>query len=230
MARRRYVAEPGVNPARRFPVRAAEIQRALRGLPEVVAFETITVGERFRNVFHTTASHELVHVQQGQARIEYRRRAFQVGPKDTFVIPRGTEHRDVFAADAPYRTFYCFFHWDAGDELVRGLAPRRLLGMSHASRELLHHLMTEFEREHLGRRGAPSERLSLILLEVLLALVRVARSEPGPKPGAAGRRRHSDLASCARHYIEEHFRENVGLDEIARQLDVSPCHLSLIHI
>jgi len=229
MAGRKYVAEPRVNPARRFPVKTGPILKALRGLPEVVTFEAITMGERFRNTFHTTASHELIHVQEGRAQIEYRGRSFVVGPKDTFVIPRGTEHRDVFAADGPYRTFYCFFHWDAGDELVRRMAPRRLLGMPQASRELLHHLMTEFEREYLGKTGNSSERLNLVLLEVLLALVRVSRPAGSPAPGAAAdvaRQGRSALAARARRYLEEHFRDNVGLEELARHLEVSPYHLS----
>ncbi|HOX08010.1 MAG TPA: AraC family transcriptional regulator [Planctomycetota bacterium] len=226
MPRRKYVAAPRISPASRAPVKAAEVRKALGGLPELVTFEAIAMSERFRNTFHTTPSHELIHVQQGQARIEYRRRSFVVGPKDTFVIPRGTEHRDVYETGAPYRTFYCFFHWDSGDDLVRAMEPRRLLGMSQASKELLHHLMTEFEREHLAWRGTPSERLSLILLEVLLALVRVSRSggEAVLPPGSTQGWR--DLAARARRQIEERYRENLGLEELARDLGSSPYHLS----
>ena len=62
------MAEPKVNLAARVPVKAEDVRRALGGLPEVVAFEAIAMGERFRKDFHTTPSHELIHVQEGQAR------------------------------------------------------------------------------------------------------------------------------------------------------------------
>ncbi len=229
MTRRKYVTGPRVDPATRVPVEVEQVRNALAGLPEIVTFEAVTVGDRYRDNFHTTASHELIHVQQGAARIQYRRRSFTVGPKDTFVIPRGTEHRDVRLGNGPYRAFYVFFHWDSGERLVGGMDPARLLAMPAASKELLHHLMTEFEREYLDRSGASPERVSLMLLEVALALGRLSRRAPAARGDAASRaarRNRAALAARARRYIDEHFAEPVGLEEMARLFDVSPYHLS----
>jgi len=229
VAKRKYRGGPRGNLAARSPVEDESISKALGGLPDIVTFETITVADRSGERFHSTPSHELIHVQQGGAKIQYRKRSFLVGPSDTFIIPRGVKHRDVRQSEGPYRTFYVFFHWDSGDSLLREIDPKRLLAVPDASKGLLHHLMTEFEREYIGKAGASAERLSLMLLEVLLALVRHSR-RPGrtisrATSRAAEEQRHR-LAAEAKRYLEEHYSKPVGLEEMARRFDVSPFHLS----
>ncbi len=229
MARRKFVAGPSVSPARRFPLECAGLQGALAGIPEVVTFEAITVGDPFRDNFHSTASHEMIHVLQGRARIKYQRRSFVVGPKDTFVIPQGTRHCDGRFSDEAFRAFYLFFHWDTGDDLVAKLCGARLLEIPQASKDLLHHLMTELEREYDSRAGASPERLNLMVLELLLAMIRYSH-RPGRRSAGAGRQvarqRREQLALRARSYVEEHYAEVIGLEEMARLFDVSPYHLS----
>jgi AraC-like DNA-binding protein len=229
VAKRKYVDGPSVSPARRFPVESASIQEALGSIPEVVTFEAITVGNPFRDNFHSTASHEMIHVLQGRARIKYQRRSFVVGPKDTFVIPRGKQHCDGRFDDEAFRAFYLFFHWDTGDDLVGELCGSRLLNIPQASKDLLHHLMIELEREYQSRAGASPERLNLMVLEILLAMFRYSQ-RPGRRLAGAGRQvakqKREQLALQARGYIEEHYAEVIGLEEMARLFDVSQYHLS----
>src|SRR6185295_6985602 len=154
--------------------RAAAMQRkklhALPGhpgeslaLPELLRLEVITLGDLFAERYHTTPSHELIHVLEGRARIQYRHRSFRVGPGDTFIIPQGMPHRDIREQSSNYRVLYLFFRWPEG--MLRSADPDLLIQLPAGKKARLHQLMKDLEEEYLGEGRDAHERMRLLLLE-----------------------------------------------------------------
>lgn len=203
--------------------------QALGEMPEVMSFESITVGDHHGQRAHSTPFHELVHVQQGRVRMWLEGSSFEASSGDTFLVPRGTSHRDERLSEGPYRTFYAFFSWASGDRFLKRIDHRRLLQLPAAAKHFLHLQMTEFEREYSAGATVDGARLSLMLTEILLALYRLSRPSGKAVERAASRaaeRGRRELVADARSYLEEHYTEPVGLEELAHRLDVSSFHLS----
>jgi len=200
-------------------------------MPELVRLETITMGEIWGEQYHSTRTHELVHVQQGTARLrlQSKRKAFDVGPGDTFIIPEGTRHRDETEGEKPYRVILGFFTWPGADSLIKRIAPRPLLGASVGVQSHVRRMMRELEIEHQSEGHDAMERIDLALLEVLLELLRHSVHERPKVTGAASKvaeRRRKRLAAAVHDHLEEHLAENQSLDQLAGLFDVSTFYLS----
>ena len=205
-----------------------DIEHELCPLPTLLRVETVAVGDVWGERFHTTPSHELIHVLQGTAQIQYRNRAIPVGPGDTLIIPQGTQHRDVRSQGEQYRVLYTFFRWPAGRKIIAQLEPSRLTGIAAGARAHLQMLLKQLEGEYLGEADGAGERMQLILLEVLLALARYAH-RAGPRVTEARRAmaldRRTKLAEEVQAFITAHCTETISLESLAEQFDVSPFHL-----
>lgn len=204
--------------------------RALASPPAILRVDAISVGGVWGERVHSTPSHELIHVLQGQATIAYRGRSIRVGPKDTFTIPQGTPHRDIRDQGPDYRVLYVFFRWDAGRHLLRKLDPARLTEMHDAAKQHLHALAGEMEREYAGDDPGAPERMQVLLAEMLLALARGAdraRVKPSPRARvAAATARRGRLMAEVRAHLEAHHAEEIGLEALARRFGLSPFNLS----
>lgn len=205
--------------------------KALASPPWIRRAEVIAVGDIWGERFHTTDSHELIHVLQGHATIEDRRGSIRVGPGDTFVIPKGTPHKDVREQGPDYRVLYVFFFWPGGNEMVRGLDPFRLASIPDGAKQRLHATMKELEDEYLGDAPGATARMQMLLLETLLSLwrhaqrARQARPAPGARQRAAQARRSQSM-SDVRAYMEAHYAEEIGLEALAERFSLSPFNLS----
>jgi len=200
-------------------------------MPELVRLETIIMGEIWGERYHSTKTHELVHVQQGGARLRVRskRAALDVGAGDTFVIPKGTMHRDESEGGTPYRVILVFFDWPGGERLVKRIDPKALLAAPVGVKSHLKRMMKELELECHSERRDAAERANLALLEVLLELLRHSAGALAGAPrglsGVAARRRRR-LAERVHQRLREHFAEVESLEHLAQHFDVSPFHLS----
>ena len=202
------------------------IERALKELPSLVRLETLEVADVWGADFHTTPSHELIHVLQGHAKIQFRNRAFSVGPGDTFVIPQGTPHRDIRSDGPAYRVMYTFFRWPSGQALLEELTPSA--AAAPGARTHLQLLMRQLESEFMHESESAAERMQMILVEVMLALARHSRGTAAVPP--ASRRslsvqRRKELAESVHAHIAAHCAESLSLEALAKQFDVSPFHL-----
>jgi len=205
----------------------AALFAALKHPPELVRFEPLVVGDVWGERFHTTPTHELLHVLEGRARIEFQKRAVEVRAGDTFVIPRGKVHRDVRESDSAYRVAYAFFSWPKADKLVNALEPAALLALPDGAKTRLRRLFQEFQDEYLGESAGAQARMDVILLEVLLSLSRGVQgasvreiAEP-----SAGARRRTQLVTAVRAHLEAHYAEALSLDSLATLFGVSPFNL-----
>jgi len=207
----------------------ARLTQALSGFPVVDHSLTVTLADIHGERVHATQTHELVHVIQGNAEILYGRRAFPVGPGDTFIVPRLIQHRDRRTREVPCRFTYVFFLWPSGDTLLRDINPHAYLKASAAVRSYLHLLMGDFEREYLSDAPAAAERGRVILIEILLALIRCSHGEESRVTKSQQRvaeQRRQALAASAREYLLRHYDQPLNLEDLAGRLNVSPFHLS----
>ena len=206
-----------------------EVQESLATLPHLVQLQTISVGDMWGQRFHTTATNELLHVLEGSAKIQFRRRSFCVRPEDTFIIPQNTLHRDIRLHGANYRVLYIFFQWPGADALIRKMEPNLLIHAPAGIKSHLHMLMKELEGEYLGDAGGAAERMRLILLEVLLVLMRCLHHSASRIPEAKqvlAQEQRKRLVTEARQYLVEHCHEMISLEALATRHQVSPFHLS----
>lgn len=207
----------------------AALERSICPLPVLLRIEPIAVGDIWGERYHSTPSHELIHVLGGSAEIQYRKRAISVGPGDTFVIPQGTQHRDVKTHGKQYRVLYTFFEWPAGKSILSRIDTAALIKLSGGPRTHLRMLVRQLESEYMSSSGGASTgRMQLILLELVLALVRYSHPAEGRETEsrralADGRRRK--LTEDVQAYLAQHCTDSIGLEELAARFDVSPFHL-----
>jgi AraC-like DNA-binding protein len=207
----------------------ADVQKALATLPILQRVDTIAVGDIWGSSFHSTPAHEMIHVLEGRARIEFQQHSFDVGPGDTFVIPQGTQHRDVRGADANYRVIYVFFHWPGADAIVRQIDPLAITRAPEGVKPHLHLMLKELEHDYLSDDPQAPERIRLLLLEILVALLRYCRrgdAPPGDARQALARERRGKLAAGVKAYLNAHAAEVISLEQLAEAHGVSPFHLS----
>lgn len=206
-----------------------ELRKALTRLPVLREVHAVTVGTKWALNFHTTPTHELCHVLEGHARIEYEKRHFNVAPGDTFIIPRHTVHRDIHAQGEDYRVLYVHFQWPGATRLLAGLSPDILLRASAGVKQHLHLMVKELETEYLSENESALQHMQVQLLEILLALARYAhRPEPNvPAPRRLlAKRQRSQLAVTTRQHLHTHLDQLITLESLAAQLRTSPFHLS----
>jgi AraC-like DNA-binding protein len=204
------------------------IERSVGPLPTLVSLQTIAVGDIWGEKFHSTPSNELLHVLSGTASIQYHRRTIRVGPGDTFVIPQGTQHRDIRSEGETYRVIYTFFRWPSGKKLLETLQPAALIGIPTSARTHIQMLVRQLESEYLGEARGSSERMQLTLMEIILALARHSHAAGPVKKSARetmGKARRKKLAEEVHRYLSLHCSEQISLEDLAQTLDVSPFHL-----
>lgn len=207
----------------------AALAAALRAPPALTAVEEHNLDVyRWRDEFHLTRGNELIHVLQGQARIEGRNWAFHAGPGDTFVLPVGAVHRDHCPVHSNYSAIYVFFEWPAGRRLINAVDPDILCEAPAGLKAHLHWMIKELQDEYLGELPGAVSRMRVMLLEILLCLYRQSRKcdagLPQAKDLVALQRRRS-LARQVREHLLAHIAEGLDLEKLADSFNVSPFHL-----
>ncbi|OGV76245.1 MAG: hypothetical protein A3K19_02160 [Lentisphaerae bacterium RIFOXYB12_FULL_65_16] len=204
------------------------LAKALTRPPQLRGLQTYRLDERWARVMHRPKAHELVHVLDGRGTIVSPRGECEVTRGDTFVILRGTPHRDAFPVGLTYSVLYVFFDWPGAEPLLRHATPERLRHTPATAKTLVHHLIKELESEYLGERPDAESRLQLVLLEVLLCLVRHSQPAAVPAPRAKvdlALERRRRLAQQTLEYLREHFNEPIHLENLAQFSGVSTFHL-----
>lgn len=199
--------------------------------PELQWVQTSTLDEVWARRFHSTRFHELLHVIEGRARIEYRERSFSVGPGDTFVIPRRTMHRDVYSTGPDYRVMYVFFRWPVGHTTLKQLDPAVLCSVPAGAKVHLHWLFKQMEEEQEKEAMHARERMNLILCEILSCLIRHGTASLNGVPEARhllAIDRQRALAHAVHEYLVAHCDRAVTLDQLSESHEISPFHLSRI--
>jgi AraC-like DNA-binding protein len=220
------VVKPNTQSRRRW---LAGLRPALARLPVLRDLERIQIEEIWARQVHTSHTHELIHVRHGHARILSDRRAMAIGPHDTIIIPRGTPHRDLRVSEGPYQVLMASFDWPGGGRALRWIDSAALVRAPAGQKAHLHLLTQELEQEYLADRPDAAPRTSVVLVEILLAMMRYSAAPAPAVPQAkqqAAERRRRELTASVRQYLLDHYDQNVSLETLAAAHRVSTFHLS----
>ncbi|MBN1555011.1 MAG: helix-turn-helix transcriptional regulator [Phycisphaerae bacterium] len=204
------------------------LQEAMRHLPELHYVHNLTIEDVWAKK-HISASHELIHVRKGQARLKLDTRIIEVNPDDTILIPKAQAHRDLRTSPGEYQVLMASFFWDAGDELLRDLEVRRLIRVPAQAKMHLRLLCHELQREALQDSPDARLRANTVLAELVTACVRYCRPAPRrvrqASQQAADRRRKRQV-HAVREYLQEHHAETISLEQLAAEHNMNAFYLS----
>lgn len=88
-------------PAKRTILQQTDVSTAV---PQETLFGTVEIAPGSGNGFHTHNGSEIGYVAQGHIRLEVKGQPSKdLGPGDSFVVPRGEVHRSVLLGDEPVK-------------------------------------------------------------------------------------------------------------------------------
>jgi AraC-like DNA-binding protein/mannose-6-phosphate isomerase-like protein (cupin superfamily) len=221
MERRNKIHESEQSPA---------IAKAMASPPSIDRLDILMLSDFHGERLHPSGTDEIIHVQQGQAEIAVGKKKYLLGPRDTFILPRGTKHRDLGRGNLPCRFHYIFFHWPGGRNLLASVKPEHLLGLPSTDKHHIHLLVSEFEREYISTAPGAEDRMRMLLMETLLAVFRFSTALSAACSGNAGsivaEKKRKHLADSVRSHLLANYSEMISLDELARRNNTSSFHLS----
>lgn len=94
-------AAPAKPPAKRTVLQQTDVSTAA---PQETIFGTVEIVPGSGNGFHTHNGTEIGYVLQGHIRLEKKGEApMELGPGQSFLVPRGVVHRSVLVGDEPVK-------------------------------------------------------------------------------------------------------------------------------
>jgi len=206
------------------------MQRCASSLPEVDSMGRLLFDPIYAQKDHTTPCCEMFHIIKGRVRLALGNSTVEAQAGDTLLIPAEKVHRDEFDLKEGLEVFMVFFSWQAEKEYflhVNNSLLRRLPKTAKLDAARM------FDRLRLDRsvdddihRLLVRSRVLTILLFLLQECIRLRQGKRGHGRELAGTRRRQSLMLRAKEYLENHFHEPVSLNDIARELRVSPFYLS----
>jgi quercetin dioxygenase-like cupin family protein len=94
-------AQPAQPPAKRTILQQADVAASPA---QETLFGTVEIAPGSGNAFHTHHGSEIGYVLQGHIRLEVKGQPSRdLGPGDSFMVPRGAVHRSVLVGDEPVK-------------------------------------------------------------------------------------------------------------------------------
>jgi AraC-like DNA-binding protein len=174
---------------------------------------------------HRCETAEMIHVISGGLRLEMEGVRVEAGPGDTLLIPRHSDHRDVFDVDAGMEVFFCSFFWDSEDAYFEQVALADVARIAPVEKAEVGSLIERMRMDLAGASSAASLVAQSRLLSILLIILRGC-SGLQPKDSDSGKSRRRELMVAAKNYMEENYAEFLSLEAIASALHVSGYYLS----
>ncbi len=204
-------------------------ERFARGLPVVDSMGQLIFDPVYSQKDHTTPCCEMFHVIKGRVTLISGRGRVEAVSGDTLLVPTGEWHRDDFDASEGLEVFMVFFSWNEERAFFSRVTNARLRRLplaakSEISRMFNHLRMDRAADDDFHRLFVRSQILSLLLY--LLRECSMGGRKAARSAGSPVAVRRQGLMLRAKSYIEAHYSEPLALDDIARELKVSPFHLS----
>jgi len=96
-----HAQEPAKPPAKRTVLQQTDVSTAA---PQETIFGTVEIVPGSGNGFHTHNGTEIGYVLQGHIRLEKKGEApMELGPGQSFLVPRGVVHRSVLVGEEPVK-------------------------------------------------------------------------------------------------------------------------------
>jgi len=192
-------------------------------LPEITSIHVVVFESRWASSFHKTPAHELLHVLDGRFELTYEDgRRFPGAKGDTFLVPDGTPHEDVFEFRKDLKILVIHFRWPDQEELLSSLDNSRI---NRIDTNLRSELRWTFEHMRNDLGGGELERTleNTRLMTVLLLIHKGIHCLRTPPAEISSRH---ELVIAAQDYVKRNYGSRLTLDGIAAYLKVSPYYLS----
>lgn len=201
-------------------------------LPFIRTMGTQIFEPQWAERMHAPNSMEVLHVVDGVLTLVFENETFKAGPGQTLLVPRNVPHRDEFDIDAGLEIFFCSLEWENEEEFFRTVDNATLLKMPDHRQAEISTLFDQLRADLAGTAPADKIVAQARLLTILLIMRReaAARTPHDPFHPVAeptyGQTRRKGILRGAKSYLERHYAELVSLDDVARELQVSPYYLS----
>ena len=175
--------------------------------------------EEWNSTLHTHTCAEMFFITRGHGMFQVRRERFPVAINDLVVINTQVPHTEISQSDSPME--YVVLGVDGLESLtgIGGYALMHLLGEQEMVSTCLRLMVQE------AREGQPGwEDVCQNLLEAIL--LRLRRREDFALSSAPEGPRGSRECDLVRRYIDNHFKENLTLDQLAGMVHMSKYYLS----
>jgi len=189
------------------------------GIPQLSYIAKTQYSEEWNSNLHTHGCAELFFITDGHGRFRTQYEEFPVAIHDLVVVNANVLHTELSQLDSPLEYIVLGVE---GLEARSGAEGCTMLHLHSGWRELtgcLELMLREAREEQPGW-----EAVCRHLLEVVL--IRMSRQEDlslGSEPAQSGVSRECALA---RRYIDNHFKENLSLDQLARLAHVNKYYLA----
>ena len=175
--------------------------------------------EEWNSTLHTHACAELFFITRGHGVFQVRQERFPVAINDLVVVNTSVPHTETSQNGSPLE--YIVLGVEGLETLtdLGGCALLHLLGEQEAVTTCLRQMAREIRERQPGCDEVCQKLLEIILLRLLRREdFALGRAPEGPRGS-----RECDLV---RRYIDNHFKENLTLDQLAGLVHVSKYHLS----
>ena len=175
--------------------------------------------EEWNSSLHTHACAELFFITRGHGLFHVREERFPVAINDLVAVNTGVPHTEAGAEGSPME--YVVLGVEGLETLtdLGGCALLHLLGEQEPVSACLRQITREIRERQPGCDEVCQKLLEIILLRLLRREDFALSSAPEGPRGS----RECDLV---RRYIDNHFKENLTLDQLAGLVHVSKYHLS----
>ncbi len=168
---------------------------------------------------HTHGCAELFFITGGHGRFRTRREEFPVAIHDAIIVNANVPHTEVSQLDSPLE--YTVLGVE-GVETMAGAEGYTMLHLRAGWEELMNCLLLMLQEA--GEALPGYERICRSLLDVVL--VRLSRQRDFALSGEAADTRSSRECDLVRRYIENHFKENLSLDQLAQLAHLNKYYLA----
>ena len=175
--------------------------------------------EEWNSTLHTHACAELFFITRGHGVFQVRQERFPVAINDLVVVNTSVPHTETSQNGSPLE--YIVLGVEGLETLtdLAGCALLHLLGEQEAVTTCLRQMAREIRERQPGCDEVCQKLLEIILLRLLRREdFALGRAPEGPRGS-----RECDLV---RRYIDNHFKENLTLDQLAGMVHVSKYYLS----
>ena len=175
--------------------------------------------EEWHSTLHTHACAELFFITGGHGVFQVWQDRFPVAINDLVVINTSTPHTETSQNGSPME--YVVLGVEGLETLtdISGWALLHLAAEQEAVSACLRMMVQEIRARQPG-----CDEICQSLLDIIL--LRLRRREDFALGSAPAGRRASQNCDLARRYIDNHFKENLTLDQLAEMLHINKYHLA----
>ena len=197
----------------------AEQAPPVRGAPRMLYITRDQYSEDWNSNLHTHGCAELFFITDGHGRFRTQSEEFPVSIRDLIIINTNVPHTELSQADSPLE--YTVLGVEGLETLtdISGCALLHLLGEQEPVSACLRQITREIRERQPGCDEVCQKLLEIILLRLLRREDFALSSAPEGPRGS----RECDLV---RRYIDNHFKENLTLDQLAGMVHMSKYYLS----